>query len=155
MRLSIFWRLTLGSLAIIAVLAGVGLYALDKLRLLSASSTELASYHYPYLETAKRLVTSVYGQLRSEKKYFAIGDVRFLVTFEQEAEEFRQALLALQAAERSPEGQTFLGRARASHNNYQDLVHASLNQRMSAKTVANYETQRDAAITGMTEPLQA
>ena len=77
MRLSIFWRLALGSLAIIVVVAGVNIYALSQLRQLSALSTELVSYHYPAIETAKRLIASLYTQLRSEKKYLAVRDEAF------------------------------------------------------------------------------
>ena len=58
MRVSIFWRLALGSLAIIVVMAGVNLYALIQLRQLAAVSTELVSYRYPAIETAKRLLAT-------------------------------------------------------------------------------------------------
>ena len=61
MRLSIFWRLALGSLAIITVVAGVNIYALIQLRLLTALSTRLVSYHYPAIETAQRLHASLYA----------------------------------------------------------------------------------------------
>ncbi|MGH7227791.1 MAG: CHASE3 domain-containing protein, partial [Nitrospiraceae bacterium] len=77
MRLSIFWRLALGSLAIIVVMAGVNLYALIQLRQLSAVSTELVSYRYPAIETAKRLLNGLYTQLQSEKKYLAVRDPTF------------------------------------------------------------------------------
>lgn len=60
MKLSIFWRLVLTSLLIIIVMAGVNLYALFQLRELTVLSTEMASYHYPAVESAKRLVGSLY-----------------------------------------------------------------------------------------------
>ena len=60
-RLSIFSRLALGSLAIVLVTAGVNLYALVQLRQLTALSTQLVSYHYPAIEGAKRLVSSLYA----------------------------------------------------------------------------------------------
>jgi two-component system sensor histidine kinase GlrK len=66
-RLSIFWRLVLTSLVIITVMGGVNLYALFQLRQLTAMSTEMASYHYLAVESAKRLVGSLYAQLNSEK----------------------------------------------------------------------------------------
>src|SRR5260370_25018077 len=65
-RSSIFWRLALSSLAIIIVVAGVNFYALSQLRQLTALSTELVSYHYPSIDTAKRLLANLYAQLGSE-----------------------------------------------------------------------------------------
>ena len=50
MRLSIFWRLVLTSLVIIAVMGGVNLYALYQLRQLTVMSTEMAMLHYPAVE---------------------------------------------------------------------------------------------------------
>ena len=52
-------------------MAGVNLYALFQLRQLTALSTEMASYHYPAVEAAKRLQGSLFAQLNSEKKYLA------------------------------------------------------------------------------------
>src|SRR6266540_3140304 len=94
-RLSIFWRLALGSLAVIAVVAGVNLYALGQLRQLTALSTQLVTYHYPAIETAKRLTRILYAQLRSEKKYLAIRDTAFLKDFDEEADEFHRTLAGL------------------------------------------------------------
>ena len=71
MQLSIFWRLVMTSLVIITVMGGVNIYALFQLRQLTAMSTQMASYHYPAAESAKRLLGSLYAQLNSEKKYLA------------------------------------------------------------------------------------
>jgi len=80
MRLSIFWRLVLTCLVIIVVMAGVNLYALFQLRQLTALSTEMASFHYPAVEAAKRLQESLFAQLNSEKKYLATKDEAFLIS---------------------------------------------------------------------------
>src|SRR5206468_12718868 len=74
-KLSIFWRLALSSLAIIIVVAGVNFYALSQLRQLTALSTELVSYHYPSIDTAKRLLATLYPQLGGVKKYLAVRDL--------------------------------------------------------------------------------
>ncbi len=77
MRISIFWRLVLTSLVIIAVMGGDNLYALFQLRQLTAMSTGMASYHYPAMESAKRLLGSLYTQLNNEKRYMATTDGTF------------------------------------------------------------------------------
>ncbi len=99
MRLSIFSRLALGSLAIVLVMAGINLYALFQLRQLTALSSRLVSYHYPAIEGAKRLVSSLYAQLRSEKKYLAVRDAEFVVYFKEESGEIQRSLARLQDAE--------------------------------------------------------
>ena len=53
-RLSLFWRLVLGSLAIVLVVAGVNIYALTQLRQLTALNSELVSRHYPAIESSRR-----------------------------------------------------------------------------------------------------
>lgn len=157
MRLSIFWRLMIGSLALIVLLAGISFYFLSELRHLTALSKELVSYHYPAIETAKRLLSSLYSQLRSEKKYLAVGDAVFVAAFDEEAEEFRQALLTLQAGESSPEGQKLLKHVQGRHDDYHDLFHALINriQNLAHEPATDYEIQRDATIAQITEALQA
>ncbi|MCA9467814.1 MAG: hypothetical protein KC643_20530, partial [Nitrospira sp.] len=61
-RLSIFWRLALGYLAILALVIGVNLYVLNQFRALTELGAELATHHFPAVETAKRLITSLYSQ---------------------------------------------------------------------------------------------
>src|SRR2546430_16587877 len=84
-KLSIFWRLALSSLAIIIVVAGVNFYALSQLRQLTTLSTELVSYHYPSIDTANRLLAKLFAQLRREKKYFVVRDKALAKYFIQEA----------------------------------------------------------------------
>lgn len=104
MELSIFWRLVMTALVIITVMGGVNIYALLQLRQLTAMSTQMASYHYPAAESAKRLLNSLYTQLNSEKKYLATRDQTFLTSLTEEVDEFRHSLQLLRDQERSPQG---------------------------------------------------
>ncbi|MEK7268752.1 MAG: HAMP domain-containing sensor histidine kinase [Nitrospirota bacterium] len=157
MRLSIFWRLALGSLAIIVVVAGVNIYALMQLRQLTALSTQLVSYHYPAIETAQRLLASVYAQLKSEKKYHAVQDMVFLKDFDDEAEEFRRTLLSLRAQETVADARKLLQDIEQLHERYQILFHGESGEAMSVppKPVAGYLTRRDALIAQMTTTLDS
>ncbi|MGH7206108.1 MAG: sensor histidine kinase [Nitrospiraceae bacterium] len=156
MRLSIFWRLALGSLAIIVVMAGVNLYALIQLRQLTAVSTELVSYRYPAIETAKRLLNGLYTQLQSEKKYFAVRDATFLSDFDEEAEEFQRTLAALQQQETSPQGQKLLKEIQRLHQEYQTLFRGRSDQPtdLAPEPAPGYESRRDALIEHVTGTLQ-
>jgi len=155
-RVSIFWRLALGSLAIIVVMAGVNLYALIQLRQLAAVSTELVSYRYPAIETAKRLLNSLYTQLQSEKKYFAVRDATFLSDFDEEAVEFQRTLAALQQQDTSPQGQKLLKETQRLHQEYGTLFRNRSEQAKGAapESVQGYESQRDALIERVTGTLQ-
>ena len=81
MRLSVFWRIILTSLVIIVVMAGVNLYALFQLRQLTALSANMVTLHYPAIESAKHLLTVLYAQLNSEKKYLRRSRCDVLTTF--------------------------------------------------------------------------
>lgn len=108
MQLSIFWRLVITSLIIIMVMGGVNIYALFQLRQLTAMSTQMASYHYPAAESAKRLLGSLYAQLNSEKKYHATRDRTFLTNLTEEVDEFQRSLQLLRGQESSSQGLTLL-----------------------------------------------
>src|SRR6266511_2405867 len=137
-KLSIFWRLALSSLAIIIVVAGVNFYALSQLRQLTALSTELVSYHYPSIDTTKRHLANLYTQLGSEKKYLAVRDLAFVRDFAQEVDEFRQILATLQEQESAPDGQKLLKEVDRQ-----------------ARPSAGYAGRRDALIARMTDAMDA
>ncbi len=99
-RLSIFWRLALGYLTILALVVGVNLYILNQFRALTELGAELATHHFPAVETAKQLITSLYAQLKSDKQYLVLRDTTLLKDFLQEAENFRKTLKALENQER-------------------------------------------------------
>src|SRR4026208_5276 len=103
-RLSIFWRIVLTSLVIIVVMAGVNLYALFQLRQLTALSANMATRHYPAIQSAKHLLSILYAQLNSEKKYLAVRDATFLQHFDEQVDEFQRGLPTLETQELTPQG---------------------------------------------------
>jgi CHASE3 domain sensor protein len=64
-RLSILWRLALGYVTILALVIGVNLYILNQFQPLTELGAELATHHFPAVDTAKQLITSLYAQLKS------------------------------------------------------------------------------------------
>ena len=152
-KLSIFWRLALSSLAIIIVVAGVNFYALSQLRQLTTLSTQLVSYHYPSIDTAKRLLAKLFAQLRSEKKYLVVRDKAFAQDFNEEADEFRQILTTLQQQESMPQGQKLLKEVDRLHQEYLDLFRGAAGRK--ARSTAGYETRRDGLIARITDALDA
>jgi two-component system sensor histidine kinase GlrK len=100
-RLSIFWRLILTYVVIIAVMTAVNVYALLQIRTLAGLNTEVGSHHHPEIESAKRLLSSFYQQIHSEKKYVAVPAATFLEHFDAESKDFQLALHGLLARDTS------------------------------------------------------
>jgi len=156
MRLSIFWRLTIGFVAIIALVSGVNIFALHQIRQITEFSNSLVSKHYPAIESAKWLIDSLYAQVRNEKKYLAVRDAGFLKQFDTDAREFQHALGTLLDQETAAEGQQILKEIETLHDDYRILFHteARLEPVRTPKMSREYEAQRDAIIVAMTKHLE-
>jgi two-component system sensor histidine kinase GlrK len=155
-RLSIFWRMVLTSLVIIVVMAGVNLYALFQLRQLTALSANMASHHYPAIESAKRLITLLYAQLNSEKKYLAVRDATFLQHFDEEVDEFHRGLQSLETQELTPQGIQLLEDAKHLQQERLTILRTELEHGVSAPAPpsADYEGRRDALMERISATLQ-
>jgi len=154
MRLSIFWRLALSSLAIITVMAAVNLYALVQLRQLTALSSELVAFHYPSIEGANTLIEHLYTQHRDEQKYLAVKDPAFQKDFDDEAEHFRRRQMLLLNQERSEDARALLQRVMTRQLAYQDLFRQAAASQAGLRRDMTYESRRNALIAEMTETLQ-
>jgi two-component system sensor histidine kinase GlrK len=156
-RLSLFWRLVLGSLATVVIVAGVNIYALTQLQQLTALNSELVSRHYPAIESSTRLIGSVSGQLRSEKKYLILREAELLREFEREADDFQRRLALLLAQEKSEEGLRLLEQVKLEQQNYRLAVQeqARAGGDRGAAPVAGYERGRDARIGRIMDLLEA
>ena len=122
-QLSIFWRLALGYVTILALVIGVNLYILNQFRAITELSAELATHHFPAVETAKQLITSLYAQLKSDKQYLVLRDTTLLKDFLQEAENFRKTLEALEDQEQVGTTREALQKVKAHHEEFHTLFH--------------------------------
>jgi two-component system sensor histidine kinase GlrK len=155
-RLSVFWRIILTSLFIIVVMAGVNLYALFQLRQLTALSANMVTLHYPAIESAKHLLTVLYAQLNSEKKYLVVRDATFLRHFDEEVEEFHRGLKSLEAQELTPKGSTLINDVKHMHQERLAMLHEKLEKKASSPTPLSedYEGRRDALMERISATLQ-
>lgn len=155
-RLSIFWRIVLTSLIIIVVMAGVNLYALFQLRQLTALSANMATHHYPAIESTKRLLTVLYAQLNSEKKYLAVRDATFLQHFDEEIDEFHRGLQTLEAQELTSQGLQLLDDIKHLQQERLTTFHTELETSPAypGTSSAAYEGRRDALMDRMSAKLQ-
>ena len=154
-RLSLFWRLVLGSLGTVLIVAGVNIYALTQLRQLTALNSELVSRHYPAIESSKRLMGSISSQLRSEKKYLILHEAALLQEFDREADDFQRRLEALTALEGSEEGRRLLAQVGREQQDYRAAVHEQARAGVERGPAAGYERRRDARIGKIMDLLDA
>jgi two-component system sensor histidine kinase GlrK len=119
-------------------------------------STEMALLHYPAVESAKRLLGSLYGQLNSEKKYLATKDAAFLTNFNEEVEEFRRSLQQMVGQERSPQGRDLLLDTSRLLQERLVLFQEGFGKGEGAASsvVLGYEAQRDALMDRMLSSIQ-
>ena len=108
-------------LAILALVLGVNLYILNQFRALTELGAQLATHHFPAVETAKQLITSLYAQLKSDKQYLVLRDTTLLKDFLQEAENFRKTLKALEDQESSGTRLEVLKAVKARHEKFHTL----------------------------------
>jgi len=155
-RLSIFWRIVLTSLVTIMVMAGVNLYVLFQLRQLTALSADMATHHYPAIESAKHLLIVLYAQLNSEKKYLAVRDATFLQHFDEEVDEFHRGLQSLVTQELSPQGIQLLEDTKHLQQERLLIFHTELENGLSAPASPSkdYEGRRDALMDRISAALQ-
>ena len=156
-RLSIFWRSALGYLTVIVLVVGVNLYILNQLRVLTELGAELVTHHFPAVETAKRLIASLYAQLKSDKQYLVLRDTALLKEFLEEAENFRKTLAALQKQEDSLETRELLKRADQLHEEFHTLFLSEGVEQIerSDASMVPYENRRDELVDAMTEIINA
>ncbi|MEK7236405.1 MAG: CHASE3 domain-containing protein, partial [Nitrospirota bacterium] len=156
MHLSIFWRIVLTSLVIIVMMAGVNLYALFQLRQLTSLSANMATHHYPAIESAKRLLTVLFAQLNSEKKYLAVRDATFLQHFDEEVDEFHRGLQSLEAQELTPQGIQLLEDTKHLQQERLTILHTEFQNGLSSPAApsSDYEDRRDALMDRISAKLQ-
>ena len=156
-RLSIFARLSLGFLTIILLMGAVNLFALSQIRQIIEQSTALVSQHYPAIETVKWLLSNVDAQERSDRKYWAVGDPRFLKQFNEEGDEYRRTIADLKAHDSSEASREALLEAEVLQATYSALFHRYVKGKGVAvrERLAEYDHRRAVLISQMTSALQS
>lgn len=138
------------------VMAGVNLYALFQLRQLTALSANMVTLHYPAIESAKHLLTVLYAQLNSEKKYLVVRDATFLRHFDEEVEEFHRSLQTLEAQELTSKGNQLLKDIKRMQQERLTMLHEKLENKGSTSALppGSYESRRDILMDHISATLQ-
>jgi len=92
MRLTIFWRVILAQVSLIALILAVSLYTFSQLNRLTSLSTDALATDSTCIEEERRLLKIFLAQMRSAEKYLLLQDKVFYNYFTQGDTDFANAL---------------------------------------------------------------
>jgi len=125
MRLTIFWRMILTQLTLIALILGVSLYALTQLNRLANLSTDILATDSASIEAEKRLLKIFLAQMRNAEKYLLLSDPVFHEHFTQGQGDFAATLEKLTALTDTVYERSQLVQLHALHTRYAAGLHAA------------------------------
>jgi two-component system sensor histidine kinase GlrK len=118
MRLTIFWRVILAQLTLIALILGMSLYALFQLHHLAGLSTDLLETDSKSIEAEKYLLKVFLSQMRSAEKYLVAPDKGLYSHFVEGSSTFTNVLDQIAALVNSPQERALLDQIRELYTRY-------------------------------------
>ncbi len=118
MRLTIFWRVILAQLTLIALILGMSFYALFQLHHLAGISTDLLETDSESIEAEKYLLKVFLSQMRSAEKYLVAPDKGLYSHFVEGSSTFTNTLDKIAALVNSPQERALLDQIRELYTRY-------------------------------------
>lgn len=131
MRLTIFWRVILAQISLIALILAVSLYALSQLNWLTRLSTDILATDSTCIEEEKRLLKIFLTQMRNAEKYFLLRDKVFYNHFVQGNSDFDSALESIATLIDTPQERDLVEQIRDLHSRYAGGLTAALSRKSS------------------------
>jgi two-component system sensor histidine kinase GlrK len=133
MRLTIFWRIMLAQVSLIALIVVVNLYALSQLHWLTRLSEAILTSDSASIEEEKRLLRTMLAQMRIAEKFVLFQDKAFYDQFNEGSNDFHRSVGKIATLINSPQELDLLEEIRRLHAQYA----ASLAQAALAKPTAS------------------
>ncbi|MBI3300838.1 MAG: HAMP domain-containing histidine kinase [Deltaproteobacteria bacterium] len=118
MRLTIFWRVILAQISLIALILAVSLYALSQLHWLTSLSTDILATDSVCIEEEKRLLKIFLAQMRNAEKYLLLRDKVFYSYFTQGNSDFDSTLGKIVSLAYTSQENELLQQIRDLHSRY-------------------------------------
>ncbi len=147
MRLTIFWRVILAQLALIALILGVSLYALSQLNRLTGLSTDILATDAACIEQEKRLLKIFLAQMRNAEKYVLLKDTVFYDSFTQGTSDFNSTLDKISTLIGTQDEQDLVLQIQDLHSRYA----AGLSTALSRKSL--WHNEKDEVSRGIIEEI--
>ena len=150
MRLSLFYRLAIGYLSILLMVAAVSSYAILMLRRFGGLTESILKVDNPILDQEKALADLVLAQSRAEQKYVISKDAAWRLEFVHLKNDF-QTRVASAAALGDNGAAASLRTIAADHRRYVELVDGEAGYVSAKKSYpqARYKTDKDALVDAM------
>lgn len=126
MRLTIFWRIILAQLSLIALIVAVNVYALSQLNQLTRLNADILATDATSVEAGKRLLRIFLGQMRHAEKYVLLQDNTFYQRFIEGGKEFGRTVNALATLVDTPHERALLEHINALYGQYQSALDTAL-----------------------------
>jgi two-component system, NtrC family, sensor histidine kinase GlrK len=118
MRLTIFWRIMLAQVSLIALIVVVNFYALSQLRQLTSLSEAILATDSASIEEEKRLLRIFLSQMRNAEKFALFQDKAFYNQFIEGTYDFAESVGKIATLIGSPRELDLLEQIRDLHDQY-------------------------------------
>jgi two-component system sensor histidine kinase GlrK len=135
MRLTIFWRIVLAQVALIALIVVVNVYALSQLNDLTRLTADILVTDATSVEEGKRLLRVFLGQMRHAEKYVLLQDKTFYQHFADGSKEFTTALDTLATLVDTPYERNLLSHISTLFEQYQEALATALTPKSAWQSI--------------------
>ncbi|MGH7960651.1 MAG: ATP-binding protein [Candidatus Binatia bacterium] len=129
MQLSIFWRVILAQIPLIALILAVSLYAFFHLNQLTHLATEVSTTEASRIEAEKQLLTIFLTQMRNAEKYLLLQDQVFYAQFARGSHDFEKTLSRVLPLVNTTEEKALIEQIRELHAQYEGGVATALSRK--------------------------
>lgn len=130
-HLTIFWRVILAQLTLIALILGMSLYALFQLHQLAGLSTDILDTDSKSIEAEKHLLKIFLSQRRIAEKYLVTPDKGLYSHFVEGSSTFTSVLEKIAALVHTPEERALLDQTRELYTRYATALSSASTPRSS------------------------
>ncbi|HEV8712806.1 MAG TPA: HAMP domain-containing sensor histidine kinase [Candidatus Binatia bacterium] len=149
MRLTIFWRVILAQISLIALILAVSLYAFSQLNQLTSLSTNILATDAACIEEEKRLLKIFLTQMRSAEKYVLLRDKVFYSYFTQGNDDFAGTIEKISTLIETPEEEGLVQQIKDSYAHYSMLLSTALSNK------SLWDKEKTGTSDGITEGINA
>ena len=156
MKASIFSRLMLGYLFLLALATGLSVYSIVQLDRVRDVTHTITYEDTALLDLHKSLTAELQAEIENEKKFISLRDQAFYNAFLLAWRDFEKDLARARAVARSPELAAMIDRIGSLHIGYQTLFEeeAALRRAGTSYTASRYRTMKEDAVNALSEALQ-
>src|SRR3989304_946798 len=119
---SLWKRMVFGYIIIASFMLAMSFYLIFRLNHLNKVTDSIMKTDIPSVENGEKLVDSLLGQVRNEKKYLITNDDAFLDLFDKKKKEFLGRLKSIEVSTKDREKKVFINQIKELHNKYLSMV---------------------------------